>query len=55
MTDSAKPILCFGELDSATRIGLGLACLKHFAPGNASRMAMAEIDAFWRGERGVRR
>lgn len=43
------------DIDDALRAGLGLACLKHTVPGDASALTPADLDAFWAGEREVRR
>ena len=43
------------DLDWTVRSGLALACLKHSLPGDASLFGREDIDAFWEGERDVRR
>ena len=44
-----------GDPAAMASSGLALACLKHSLPGDMSRFAAADIDAFQRGMRDVRR
>jgi 2-dehydro-3-deoxygluconokinase len=43
------------DLETMANYGLGLACLKHSLPGDASPFDQADIDAFLAGERDIRR
>lgn len=44
-----------GGIEKAAEYGLALACLKHGLPGDASLFTEADVEAFLRGERDVRR
>jgi 2-dehydro-3-deoxygluconokinase len=46
---------CHDDPERIVRDGLALICLKHSLPGDASLFGPADIDAFWSGERDVRR
>lgn len=43
------------DIAVAMRTGLALTCLKHTAPGDASLFTRADLDAFWSGDRDIRR
>lgn len=43
------------DAERTARTGLALACLKHSLPGDQSLFKPRDVDAFWAGERDIRR